>query len=109
VAPRHTRSELEERFAELLEASALPDPLFNTLVQGDRHTPEVDAIWPANRLVVQLDGFAFHRTRRDRERDAATDADLELAGYRVVRLTWDEITVNRHRTTRRLHLLLSDT
>jgi hypothetical protein len=40
-----------------------------------------DALWPAQQLAVQLDGFEFHRTRRDRERDAASDADLELAGH----------------------------
>jgi hypothetical protein len=41
--------------------------------------PEVDAYGPAERLAVQLDSFAFRRTRRDREKDAASDADLELA------------------------------
>jgi very-short-patch-repair endonuclease len=57
-------------------------------------------------LAIQLDGFEFHRTRRDREKDAASDADLELAGYRVIRLTWDDVTVNGERTLRRLRLAL---
>jgi len=47
-----------------------------------------------------------HRTRRDREKDALSDADLELAGYRVMRLTWDDVTVNGERTLRRLRLAL---
>jgi very-short-patch-repair endonuclease len=98
--PRYTRSELEDRFQDLLHATSLPSPLFNTLVRGERRSHEVDALWPSHRLAVQLDGFAFHRTRRDRERDAATDADLELAGYRVVRLTWGDVTSNRARTIR---------
>jgi very-short-patch-repair endonuclease len=107
--PRHTRSELEDRFSELLQATSLPSPILNVLVQGDQHIHEVDAFWSADRLAVQLDGFAYHRTRRDRERDAATDADLELVGYRVVRLTWNEVATHRVRTTRRLGLLISDT
>jgi len=57
-------------------------------------------------LVVELDGFAFHRTRGDRERDAARDADLELAGHRVVRLTWEEVTKHQARTLRRLRNLV---
>ena len=76
------------------------------MVQGETSTHEVDALWQEQRLAVQLDGFEFHRTRRDREKDAASDADLELAGYRVMRLTWDDVTVNGERTLRRLRLAL---
>jgi very-short-patch-repair endonuclease len=86
--PRHTRSELEDRYEELVRAAGLPAPLLNVFLEGERDTHEVDAFWPEHRLIVQLDGFAYHRTRLDHERDAATNADLELAGYRVVRLTW---------------------
>jgi very-short-patch-repair endonuclease len=103
--PRHTRSELEDRFAELVARSALPPPDLNVLLDGELSQHEVDAFWPSQRLAVQLDGFAFHRTRRDRERDAATDADLELAGLRVVRLTWDEVTRHADRTLRRLAVI----
>jgi very-short-patch-repair endonuclease len=104
--PRHTRSELEDRFQELLQATTLTIPGYNVLLDGETSTHEVDAFWPSRRLVVQLDGFAYHRTRRDRERDATTDADLELAGYRVLRLTWDDVVAHPTRTTRRLSRLL---
>lgn len=105
--PRHTRSELEDRFAELVEQAGLPAPQLNVLLHGELAQHEVDALWPAERLVVQLDGFAYHRTRRDREHDAATDADLELAGFRVVRLTWGEATTHPERTLRRLRGLVA--
>lgn len=62
----------------------------------------MDAFWRADGLIVQLDGFAYHRTRRDREKDATSDADLELGGYSVLRLTWDDVTVHLERTLRRL-------
>ena len=103
--PRHTRSELEDRFQELLATTGLPWPRFNVQLDGEQSQHEVDAVWPSQRLVVQLDGFAFHRTRRDRERDAAADADLELAGLRVVRLTWDDVTRHADRTLRRLAVI----
>jgi len=103
--PSRSRSELERRFRELLRAAAdVPRPAFNALVEGEIVVHEVDALWSRDRLAVQLDGFEFHRTRRDRERDAATDADLELAGYRVMRLSWEHVTVHGDRTLRRVRL-----
>ena len=76
-------------------------------MDGETRTIEIDAYWEQERLAVQLDGFEFHRTRRDRERDALTDADLELAGNRVMRLTWDDVSVNGERTLRRIRLALN--
>jgi hypothetical protein len=105
--PSTQKSELEQLFRRLVEDPAdVPRPLFNALVDGEAGTHEVDALWPVQRLAVQLDGFEFHRTRRDRERDATSDAALELAGYRVLRLTWDDVTVHGERTLRRLRLAL---
>ena len=105
--PRWTRSELEDRFLALVDEASLPEPQHNVLLQGEVAQHEVDALWPEPGLVVELDSFAYHRTRRDRERDAATDADLELAGYRVMRLTWDEATTHADRTLRRLRRLMA--
>jgi very-short-patch-repair endonuclease len=48
---------------------------------------EVDALWRAARLVVEVDGFEYHGTRAAFERDRARDADLQLAGFRVLRVT----------------------
>lgn len=104
--PSRGRSELEEGFADMVDASRLEPPLFNVLVEGERDRYEVDVLWPAQRVIVELDGFVYHRTRRDRERDAEKDADLELAGYRVVRLTRGDVTIRRDRTTRRLERLI---
>jgi hypothetical protein len=101
--PSTQKSELERRFKTLLETTTdIPRPLFNAAVQGEKTTHEVDAFWPRQSLAVQLDGFEFHRTRRDREHDADSDADLELAGHRVMRLTWDDVAVHGERTLRRL-------
>jgi hypothetical protein len=103
--PSTQKSELERRFKTLLETTTdIPRPLLNAAVDGENATHEVDAFWPQQSLAVQLDGFEFHRTRRDRERDADSDADLELAGLRVMRLTWDDVTLHGERTLRRLRL-----
>ena len=78
-----TRSELERRFLDFCRGAGLPAPVMNTAVAGF----EVDALWPDRRLVVELDGYSFHRSRRAFEGDRVRDAQLQLAGYRVVRIT----------------------
>jgi Protein of unknown function (DUF559)/Transcriptional regulator, AbiEi antitoxin len=82
-----TRSELELRFLELCEGHGLPMPAVNVWVEGLL----VDAIWPAQRLIVELDGFEFHRTRADQRRDAERDRRLTLAGYAVLRFGWHDV------------------
>jgi very-short-patch-repair endonuclease len=79
-----TRSPFERRFARFCERHELPMPAFNVRVAGF----EVDALWPRKRLIIELDSWTHHRTRNAFERDRARDAELVLAGYSVVRLTW---------------------
>jgi hypothetical protein len=81
--PAMTRSELERRFLELCRHANLPIPVLNAVVAG----LEVDALWPSQRLIVELDGYAYHRTRAAFERDRGRDAALQIAGYRVLRVT----------------------
>ncbi|HEX3609103.1 MAG TPA: DUF559 domain-containing protein [Solirubrobacterales bacterium] len=86
VAGEHsgaTRSALEDLFVAQCRRHGLPAPAINAPLLGF----EVDALWPEQRLVVELDGFAFHRHRAAFERDRARDATLQAAGYRVVRFT----------------------
>jgi very-short-patch-repair endonuclease len=82
--PEFTRSEAERRLKALCRKAGLPIPRTNARVAGW----EVDAFWPAQRLVVEVDGYKYHRTRRAFERDRRKDAALTVAGYRVVRITW---------------------
>jgi len=83
VMAADTRSKLEERFLSFCEDEGLPRPATNVVVAGH----DVDAFWPGHALVVELDSFEFHRTRASFERDRSRDRALQLAGYRVVRVT----------------------
>ena len=78
-----TRSKLERRFLDLCRRAGLPLPAANAIVDGD----EVDMLWRHQRLIVELDGREVHRTRAAFERDRRRDASLQIAGYRVVRVT----------------------
>jgi very-short-patch-repair endonuclease len=86
-APALTRSEAEERLLALLRAAELPPTAVNARI--GRH--EVDLLFEPERLVVEMDGFAYHRTRSAFERDRLRDAELQAAGYRVVRVTWRQL------------------
>jgi len=86
--PALTRSEAEERMLALLRRAQLPSPEINVAV--GRY--EVDLLWRAERLAIEVDGYAFHSTPSAFERDRRRDADLQAIGLRVMRVTWRQIT-----------------
>jgi very-short-patch-repair endonuclease len=86
--PAITRSEAERLMLKLIGRANLPKPITNAPVSG--YT--VDFLWPAQRLIMEVDGFAFHGHRHAFERDRKRDAALTAAGYRVIRVTWRQLT-----------------
>ena len=56
------------------------------------HGLEVDAYWADRKLVVELDGYEWHRTRRAFEEDRRRDAILAKHDIRVLRFTWRQVT-----------------
>ena len=77
-------------------------PAVNTHIAG----LEVDALWRDQRLVVELDGHAFHHTRAAFERDRIRDAQLQLAGYRVLRVTFERLETDRAEVAATVRALL---
>ena len=100
-----TRSELERAFLSLLDAHGLPRPRTNHLTDHG----ELDATWPEERLVVEVDGWAGHGTRRAFEKDRARDRELVVAGWRVIRLTWRQLDEDGETIARQLSALLGAT
>jgi very-short-patch-repair endonuclease len=83
-----TRSELEERFLVLCDRQGLPRPNVNARIEG----VEVDFVWRDARLIVEVDGYAYHRSPSAFESDRERDVNLEAAGWTVLRFTWAQIT-----------------
>jgi very-short-patch-repair endonuclease len=79
-----TKSDFEELLLGVCRDHGLPRPLVNHTVHGY----EVDFLWPAAQLIAEADSWSAHRRRSAFERDRARDAALQLAGFRVVRITW---------------------
>jgi very-short-patch-repair endonuclease len=68
----------------------LPKPEFNAMVGPH----SVDALWRAERLVVEIDSWAYHRSRASFEADRARDRDLTLRGFQVLRYVDREVVRN---------------
>jgi hypothetical protein len=43
-------------------------------------------------IAIEVDGHAFHSDRQAFERDRVRDSDLTVAGWLVLRFTWQKIT-----------------
>jgi hypothetical protein len=95
-----TRSEWEDAFPAWCRQHKLPAPVMNAVVAGY----EVDALFPDEKVIVELDSWEYHKDRSsfesDRERDAATLA----AGFVTVRITWGRMTAAE---AARLHTILA--
>lgn len=51
----------------------------------------VDFAWLDRRLVVEVDGFAFHADRSTYRSDRRRGNALVLAGWRVLRFSWEDV------------------
>jgi very-short-patch-repair endonuclease len=67
----------------LIRAAGLPAPTTDALIAGFT----ADFVWPDQRLIVELDGYPFHRDRPAFERDHQRDIVHRNAGYDVLRFT----------------------
>jgi hypothetical protein len=92
VDPRaaDTLSPLEVDFLALCRDDGLPLPQVNVRVEGIL----VDFFWPQARLVVETDGYAYHRDRPAFERDHENTVLLTAAGYTVLRATYRMLKQN---------------
>jgi hypothetical protein len=90
----HTESDLEERLLELVDAAGLPRPRCQVWLDlQDGSMPiRADFVWPAARLILETDGRAHHGTHKAFEGDRRRDQRLLVAGWRVVRVTWRQLT-----------------
>lgn len=98
-----TRSDWEREFPAFCERFGLPRPRMAARV--GRYT--VDALFEAEKLIVELDSWSFHSTRASFESDRDRDADTLAAGHATVRVTWRRIKDMSDREADRLHTILA--
>ena len=98
-----TLSPLEDDFLTFCARHGLPRPETNVKIAG--HT--VDALFRAQRLIVEIDSWEFHKDRAAFETDRRRDADTLQAGFRTIRLTDERMKNNGEMEAARLHAILS--
>ncbi len=98
-----TRSEFENAFLDFCALFGLPRPQVNAWVAGY----EVDALFPAEGVIVELDSWTHHRERASFESDRSRDADTLAAGLVTVRITWPRFTRTPQAEATRLEAILA--
>jgi uncharacterized protein DUF559 len=68
---------------------------------------KADFLWRDERLIVETDGRLAHGTSKAFEHDRQRDRRLVLAGYRVIRFTWKQITHDPHEVVETVSALLA--
>jgi very-short-patch-repair endonuclease len=99
-----TRSELERLFLRLCRRNGLPMPEVNVRV-GRR---VADFLWREQRLIVETDGYRFHRGREAFEDDRGRDLELRALGFEVIRLSYRQVTGEAQRIAAVLREALRD-
>lgn len=100
--PTPTRSVAEDLLLDLVAGSALPRPEVNPRLEFGERTVMPDVLWRRHRLVVEVDGARFHSGAIARRDDARRQALLEAHGYRVLRVTYEQLTRDPEQTIARI-------
>ena len=87
TGPDRTRSELEFLFLDLCRKHRLPVPEVNIWIGALL----VDFVWRDRKLIVETDGYRYHRGRVAFEDDRTRDLKLRALGYDVIRLTHRQV------------------
>jgi very-short-patch-repair endonuclease len=108
-----TMSVLERKLFELIDAAGLPRPRSQFPHPGRLFTNGcVDAAYVDAKLVIEVDGRAWHSRIADIKRDRDRDADAARHGWQTLRLLYENVvddpegTVEIIRDVRRERLLL---
>jgi hypothetical protein len=98
-----SRSPLEDDFRPWLKRYGLPEPRYNVKLHGY----EVDVYYQRERVIIELDGWPFHRTKRAFENDRERDAHMLVRGIITVRITRERLEGEPAREAERLMTILN--
>jgi hypothetical protein len=98
-----TRSELEFHFLELCRHFGLPLPEVNVRVGA----AVVDFLWRERRLIVETDGYRYHRGSVAFEEDRDRDLRLRSLGFEVIRLSYRQVAIDPAATADLLRAVLA--
>jgi very-short-patch-repair endonuclease len=86
-------SHAERLLTQLLRAARIRGWTANAdIIDDDGLAGVGDVVFPEAQVVIEVDGFAYHSTRDDFERDRRRQNRLVVAGWTVLRFTWRDLT-----------------
>jgi very-short-patch-repair endonuclease len=101
------RSPMEAKLLPLLTLRDIPAPECNVDLRVAGEIFEIDFLWRRQRLAVETDGGKYHDNPQAQARDRYRDRVLAAAGYRTLRLRWDDLDDRPEATMNRLIRLLN--
>jgi hypothetical protein len=102
-------SELERLLLLVIEEAALPPPVRQFRAPWLRPVNgRVDLAYPDRRLLIEGDSRRWHMLAEAFETDRLRDNAAQLAGWRILRFTWLEITRNPERVVSTIRRALQD-
>ena len=102
VAARPKESKLEVKTVRLLRANHMEPEVVQHRVERFR----LDFAWPRLLFAVECDGFEWHGNRLAWKRDRRRIARLESRGWRLLHVTWDDVTMRPRETIERICVAL---
>ena len=103
AAESGARSQAERLFVELLTAAAITGWIANHPVGGY----VVDFAFPAIKLAVEIDGWAFHHDPVKFQYDRQRQNQLILRGWQILRFTWRDLVERPEHVIRELRRAIS--
>lgn len=97
--------EFERRTGRMLVGAGLPEPVFELEIRtGDgMFVARVDLAYPWCRLAIECDSERWHTGRQRRAADLDRQNRLVLAGWTVLRFTWEDLVQRLHLVVARVH------
>ncbi|MGZ4713234.1 MAG: DUF559 domain-containing protein [Acidimicrobiia bacterium] len=106
--PNPLESRLEGRVWRLIRQSSLPEPVRQLRVDvGRARWYRIDFAWREALVAVEAEGFEWHGSRARWKADRIRVATLERLGWRVLVVTWDDVTQRPGDTLDRIALALT--
>lgn len=101
--------EFERRVYRLLCDAGVPEPVLEHIVltPGGSFLARVDLAYPALRIAIECDSDRWHSGRQRRQADLERQNRLVLAGWTILRFTWDDLIDQPHLIVAQVRMALA--
>ena len=98
---------LEARLLSLIRRSGLPIPISQFPINlNGKSAARIDFAYPNHMLAIECDGYRYHAGRDAWRHDLERRNKLVLKGWRVIQVTWDDLTLRPEATIAQLSEIL---